>query len=179
MQDQPLQFVTWWQRVLEIEFSVSGAHIQPCGRRSTLEQEREQVLLDKRLTPKESKTWSHDEIAPLEVSVGIEDAEDESGGVRSQCCNACPNAAWRGNSFRQKDRLEAQTRSNPILDDAVDDWERSAPVEQSSTPEPFTERASDDSARARNGRHKVEQSKTRADDLAQQPPRGASVQRQH
>ena len=36
------------------------------------------------LTLKESKIWSHGEIGPLDVSMGIKDAEDESCRVRSR-----------------------------------------------------------------------------------------------
>ena len=44
---------------------------------------KKQVLPYKVLTPKDSKRLSHDEIAPLEVSMTFEDADDESGRVKS------------------------------------------------------------------------------------------------
>ena len=65
---------------------MNGGHTQTCGCWWTVEQERGQVLLDQRLrlTPKEPKPWSHDEIAPLNLSMSIEHAEDESGRGRSR-----------------------------------------------------------------------------------------------
>ena len=61
----------------DVEHSKYGARIQTCGRRWKLEQGRGQVFLTVDSLRQVSKTWLHDEIAPLYVSL-IPDAETEA-----------------------------------------------------------------------------------------------------
>ena len=56
----------------EVEFSMNGAHIPSGGRRWKLEQGRGQFFLTVGSLRDGSKTWLHDESAPLEVSVVFE-----------------------------------------------------------------------------------------------------------
>ena len=53
----------------EVEFSINGAHIPSGGRRWKLEQGRGQFFLTVGSLRDGSKTWLHDESAPLEVSL--------------------------------------------------------------------------------------------------------------
>ena len=122
------------------------------------------VLPDKRRTPKESKTWSHEEVASLDVSVVMEDAEDESGCARSRglkrtsgYCNACWKQLGGETTTVRRWAGGRSAGEFKVLITQLTTGDVCTQGGAIGTPQPFTIRVNEDTARARHGKHKVEQ----------------------